>query len=144
MTTLREIEVNLPNGFHDALLEEVTVSLVSKSVSMAMQIWVGDLDSEAEEEREAYKKATVRLNGIVYIVLDPPGADQEFSRWSAARIDGGEVTSDPASVSPKPRCVLPVGAFAYWFFVEPWNSFIHVAALSASIEWEGLGLTDPK
>jgi len=135
MTTLREIQESLPNGFHDALLDEVTVSLVSNSVTMALQVWVGDLNSKARDEREAYKKAIVRLNGIVYFILDPPGENQEFSNFSAARIDGGEAISESAILSPKPLCILPEGAFAYWFYVEPWNSFIHVAALSASIEW---------
>jgi hypothetical protein len=36
----------------------------------------------------------------------------------------------------RPGVTLPEGSFAYWFFVNNWNSFIHVAAMDAQFEWK--------
>jgi hypothetical protein len=129
---LREIESDLPNGFHDALLETVTVSFASKSVRLDMQLFVGNPEAETKEEREAYKRAKLCLSDLVYFVIDPPTPGQEYSAAQGLRIDGGDATGDSG---PKPRGALPTGAFAYWFFVDQWNSFIHVAAWSATLQW---------
>ena len=133
---LKEIDDHLPNGFHDALLEAVTVNFVSKTAIMDLQLWVGDLDATQEKEQEAYKSARLALSDLVYFVIDAPGANHEFSWGRPMRIDAGEAANDNSvSASPKPLATLPTGAFAYWFFVEPWNSFIHVAARMATLQW---------
>ena len=43
--SLREIDDDLPNGFHDAHLEAVTVSFASNSAKMDLQLFVGDPDA---------------------------------------------------------------------------------------------------
>jgi hypothetical protein len=132
--SLREIEDHLPNGFHDALLEAVAVNFSSNSARMDLRLLVGDPDAPTEEEREAYKEAALYLNDLVYFVVDAPAPGHGCSKTGGVRIDGG-VASDNSAGMPKPRKPLPLDAFAYWFFVDEWNSFIHVAARSATLEW---------
>jgi len=133
--SLREIDDDLPNGFHDALLEAVTVSFASNSAELDLRLFVGDPAAATEEEREAYKRAKLRLSELVYFVVDPPAPGHECRKGNALRIDAGDATNESAPTAPKPQSVLPTDAFAYWFFVDQWNSFIHVAARSASLQW---------
>ena len=132
---LRQIDDELPNGFHDALLEQVTMSFVSDRAEMELQLLVGDPDAATEEERETYRKARLALNELVYFVIDPPGPGSEHPNLKPLRIDAGEATDENPPASPKPLRGVPIDAFAYWFFVVQWNSFIHVAARNASLEW---------
>jgi len=133
--SLREIDDNLPNGFHDALLETLTVNFVSKIAAMELQLWVGVVDAAKKEEREAYRRARLALSDLVYLVIDAPGPNYDSSKERKLRIDAGEAVDLSSSSMPKPLVALPAGTFAYWFFVDPWNSFIHVAAKSATFDW---------
>lgn len=132
---LRQIDDELPNGFHDALLEQVTISLVLDRVEIDLQLLVGDPDGATEAEREAYKKARLILSEVVYFVIEPPGPGSEYSNPKPLRIDAGEATDENPPRFPKPLRALPEGAFGYWFFVDSWNSFIHFAARNASLSW---------
>lgn len=132
--TLREIEDRLPNGFHDARLNGLTFCLSTNEVKFDLQVFVGDPDSDMEENRERYRNATLLIQGILYFAIDPPTGIEGYPTCSS-RIDGG--TADEASSDAlKPLKPLPDGAFAYWFYIENWNSFIHLAAKSASLQWE--------
>ncbi len=133
---LSEIEAQLPNGFHDAELEAVALDLAADSVSLQLRIWIGDLYAATEEEREAYRKATLQLNGLVYFVIDPPGPKGEWKQDGGVSLDAGDATDDSNPKAPRPLVPLPTGAFAYWFFVSDWNSVIHVAARGATLQWE--------
>src|SRR5215471_6300158 len=129
--SLMEIDRDLPNGFHDALLESITVSYCSNSVELDLKLLVGDPDANTEEGREARRAAKLILNDVVYFVIDPPTPGRKHSSVGGLRIDAGDATLDSSPESPKPRGVLPTDAFAYWFFVDTWNSFIHIAAREA-------------
>lgn len=136
LKSLREIEDNLPSGFHDALLEALGINLPSNSMEMMLQLCVGDPDASTEGEREAYRRATLRIYDLVYLVIEGPMLSNSFSNGKALRIDGGDATDNSNPKAPTPRKNLPNGAFAYWFYCSLWNSFIHVAAHRASIQWE--------
>jgi len=132
---LVEIENSLPNGFHDAFLESVEVDYVSKRAQIKLRLCIGDPDASAENEREAYRGANLELLGLVYLVIEGPDSRSKYAETEGLWIDGGEVKSDSAPATPVPIEQLPSGAFAYWFFVRDWNSFIHVAARDARLQW---------
>jgi hypothetical protein len=132
---LVEIENSLPNGFHDALLESVTVDYGSRRSLIRLRLCVGDPDAVVKDKREAYKGADLELLDIVYFVIEAPDPGSEYEAVKSLWIDGGENRSDSGARIPVPQALLPPGAFAYWFFVRDWNSFIHVAAMDAKLEW---------
>lgn len=124
--TLEEIEQTLPNGFHDSSINGVHVDYAQRTAEMDMEICVSGPESAAEE----YRPVRLLISGLLYFVIEPP--DYPYSSHTEpALVDGGSQEL-PQSVSrlPKP---LPAGAFTYWFFVNDWNSFIHVAALHAEL-----------
>jgi hypothetical protein len=132
---LVEIENSLPNGFHDAFLESVNIDYTSRRGLIKLRLWVGELDAATEAEKEAYKSAELELLDLVYLVIDAPDPGSEYAKAKEVWIDGGEAKADSAPTAPVPVDLLPRGAFAYWFFVRDWNSFIHVAAKDAKLQW---------
>ena len=133
--TLREIDYDLPNGFHDAILEVVTINYASNNAELNLQLWIGGPDAATEEEREAYKRAKLYLTDLVYFVIDPPGPGRQSPGPGTVWLDAGDATDQSNPEHLKPRSELPPDAFAYWFYVGPDNSHIHVAAKGASLEW---------
>lgn len=133
--SLAEIENTLPNGFHDAFLDSITIDFPSRSASLTLQIWVGNLESENERERETYKHAVLKFYDLIYFTIDPPDQGKSYTKEKPLRIDAGDSTKNSAPPSLKPRMTIPQEAFAYWFFVEPWNAFFHIAACKADLQW---------
>jgi len=131
---LIEIENSLPNGFHDAYLESVDVDYVSRRALIKLRLCTGDPDAATEKERESYEQANLELLDLVYLVIDGPDPRTKYAETKGLWVDGGEAKPGSAPVTPVPVEQLPSGAFAYWFFVRDWNSFIHVAARDAKLE----------
>ena len=113
----------------------VAINYVSNSVELDLQLSVGDPNAATKEEQHAYKRARLFLSDLVYFVIDPPGPGYEPPLGGTLWIDAGDAKDDSNPRAPKPLSVLPDDAFAYWFYVGPWNSFIHIAAKGASLEW---------
>ena len=128
MTTLNEIEQSLPSGFHDSSISSVRIDYVQRTAELEMELWfAGPLD----EDPEQYRPATLSISDLIYFVIEPPGPPNS-SHDAPSLVDGGSAELERAAFRlPEP---LPAGAFTYWFFVSNWNSFIHVAALTADLK----------
>jgi hypothetical protein len=126
--TIEEIEQLLPNGFHDSYITALHVNYVQRTVEMDMKIWVSD---QEEDDPDLYQPFKLSISGLIYFVIEPPG-DLYLDTSEPWLVAGGssEVATSPSRL-PKP---LPAGAFTYWFFVNNWNSYIHIAALTANFE----------
>ena len=134
--SLREVEDHLPNGLHDAWVDAITLDFAANTARIGLQVWMGNLYAPMGEEREARRKATLWLRDLVYFVVEAPGPDGEwFEGEDGLTIDAGDASDDSNPAAPRPLRPLRGGAFAYWFYVREWNSFIHVAARSAVLEW---------
>jgi hypothetical protein len=132
---LKEIENTLLNGFHDALLEGLSIDFAARSATMDIELWVGSLESSAEAEREARRKARLSLDDIIYLVIDPPDSKYLSLEKGSLWIDGGIHHEERSPSLPVPMECLPNDAFTRWFFVKDWNSFIYLAARGATFEW---------
>ena len=68
--------------------------------------------------------------------IDPWGFDSlYFTRAYLHWVDNDAGPSKDLKTSHKLPYSVPSDAFVYWFFVNEWNSFIHVAATDASFDW---------
>ncbi|MEK6280589.1 MAG: hypothetical protein AABN95_09580 [Acidobacteriota bacterium] len=127
--TLEEIEQSLPNGLHDAYITNIRLDYVKREARFDLEVsW----DDPEKEEPESYRAATLSLSPFLYFIIEPPDSKYPFAHKEALWIDAGSDKLNSVSTTQLPK-PLPEGAFAYWFFVNNWNSFIHVAALDASI-----------
>ncbi len=125
---LQEVEQSLPNGFHDSSILGVRLDYVQRTAEIDMELWFSGPD---EADQEKYRPATLYISELFYFVIEPP-EHAYTSDVEPSLIDGG--SSELAQSKCRLPDSLPAGAFTYWFFVNSWNSFIHVAALSAEIE----------
>jgi hypothetical protein len=129
--TLEELENSLPNGFHDAEIERISVDYQQRLMVMELTVFVGDPVAPVEL-REAYRPAVLTLSGVQFVAIDPPDARYPFSESGPVRIDACDATKNLDANLVK---TLPTNSSTRSFFVAEWNAFIHVSASSAQIEW---------
>jgi hypothetical protein len=127
---LQALEEELLNGLHDAMLRAISLDVVGQTAELQLDICVGVPDGETEAAREAYRPARIRLSGLVYLIVDPPGPGYTSLLGSPLRIDLCD--ADPVVASLR---TISHGEFAARIFVSEWNSFIHFAARDADLQW---------
>ena len=127
--TLEELEDTLPNGFHDLLIRSLLVDYGQHRVVMLVSVLVG-VPEDVEVERDRRREGKLTLDGLQFISLDPPDPSYPFTEGDTLWVEMSEPKSPPAAA----RSLTP-GCFVSGFFVKEWNSFIHVAARAASLEW---------
>jgi len=71
--SIEKIERSLPNGLHDAIIFKHVVDYEKRTLEFYINVWVGDLDSSIEFERERYKEGVLKFEGLEYFVIEPPG-----------------------------------------------------------------------
>jgi hypothetical protein len=129
---LDELESDLPNGFHDALLRAYASDLEEQRAEFVLDIWVGDLHSSVHSDRERRRAARLELLGLAYLVVDEPDPRYPATHGSL-QIDTCAAAED-AELAKQ----VPEGGFAGRFFVTEWNAFIHFAAREARLTWLGV------
>lgn len=126
--TLAELEATLPNGLHDSECAELRIDFAARTARMSLSVWVGE-----DDEPEARRSGVLELTGLQFLSIDPPENGYPFN--SAKPLWLSECVDPPKSIQlPAP---LEKTAFVASFFVNEWNAFIHVSALSASLTWQG-------
>ena len=134
---IEEISQTLPNGFHDAYLQSLWINYAKHEAVFALELWVGDLNSEDLAKREAYKHGRLKLEGFLYCVIEPP----DISPDGKSRLKEGPLwitadSSDFGELKSYPLLPEPENGFRHWFFINNHNCFIYIAAAHASFEWE--------
>jgi hypothetical protein len=132
--TLQEIENSLPNGLHDAQVRRVEIDYEKRIVKFSLLLWTGDLSSEEETVRETYQEGELTIKDFIYCVIEPPDPTYPYAGASTITIGAGSATEEPIKTQTALPSELPEGAFAYWFFVNEWNSFLHIAGMDARIQ----------
>jgi hypothetical protein len=131
--TFKELEQMLPNGFHDAKIQQVTIAYAEHSATIVMHISFGTPESANPDE---YRQGTLRIDGLCYFAVDPPDPTYPFlGVRSPINVSG--YPEDPAkfAVLKDLLSVMPNGVTCYRFFVHEWNSFVHIAAKDVRISW---------
>lgn len=127
---MKHLDDELPNGFHDGVLRRLAVDYDASTLSLEIEFWIGDLQSD---QRETYRLGRVTVTGLELLAIDPP-AYGSGPQWEDLSIDGAE--GHPSThVLPAPK--LPEGTFLFWLFVYKWNSFIRFAGRDVTLEWMG-------
>ena len=127
---IEELEADLPNGLHDAVLRTFSSDPTERRAVFILDVWLGDLHSPVAEDRERYRSARLELLGLAYLVIDHPDQRDSLKREVPVQIDAC-AADDNAERSRQ----VPHGGFAGRFFVTEWNGFIHFAALEARLTW---------
>jgi hypothetical protein len=133
--TLMQIDESLPNGFHDAEIEQLVWQFQTNSVLLDINFWVA---TEAAD-RETRRRGRVELQGVVFLIIDPPQPrelDPKIYQPSGTLQIDGLITNEKVFPSlPKVLPHLPPETAVFSFYVTNWNSFIHIAHQSANLTW---------
>jgi hypothetical protein len=127
---IEQLEADLPNGLHDAFLRTFSSDPAKGRAEFVLDVWVGDLHSSLDSERERRRPALLELLELAYLVTDEPDPRYPVTKGSRVQIDACG-PDDNAELARQ----VPVGGFAGRFFVTEWNAFIHFAAREARLTW---------
>jgi hypothetical protein len=133
--TLAQIDEILPNGFHDAKIEQLIWNFQTNSAVFNIEFWV----ATEEKEREKRQTGRVELQGVIFLAVDPPQPRQldpkPYHPSGTLQIDGVLTNESIFPCLPTLKSALPHGIEIFSFYVVNWNSFIHIAATEAPIVW---------
>lgn len=128
--TIGEIEANLPNGFHDATLNNIFIDYDTQRVVLSIEVNIGS----PEDDNENFRTGKLTISGVLFCAIEPPDPKYAFQKAKGIWIaDSGTVTSSMKNAYMIEH--LPKGVFFHYFFINEWNSFIFVAARDAVFEW---------
>lgn len=130
---IEDISNTLPNGFHDAYLQRLSLDYAKHEAVFTLKIWDGDPDADNPAQCDAYRSGRLILNGLLFCVIEPPdtGLDESDSAlWITAD------SSDFDELKTNPKLPEIQDGFRHWFFISTLNCFMYVAAKNASFEWE--------
>ena len=134
MPSLEDIEDGLPSGFHDARVRSCALDFAARSVLFELDLSVGNPDSADSDERDRYRTAILKLEGLVAFRVDPPLGTAPLLPGVPLWIDvvqhGGDLLSGMD---------IPPDAFRTCFFVQNWNATVAVAARNAEFSWRASG-----
>ena len=130
--TLDQLVHTLPNGLHDAELHDIHVDYVQRKLKLGLYVWIGDLGGPAEK-REAYRKGRIEISGLKFFVVDAPDPGYPYASNKPSRID---ICGANKQLDERLLASLPDGTFLSSIWVNHWNGFAHIAALSADLIWE--------
>lgn len=129
--TLEDLAQTLPNGFHDSMVRSIFVDYAQRQVTMQLAVWIGDMDGD-EVARELRREGSLVLEGLQFMSMDAPDARYPFAKGDTLWVD--LCSPNTAALLAGKQCIAS-GGFVSAFFVNEWNSFIHVAARAARLEW---------
>jgi hypothetical protein len=132
--TIEEIESNLPNGLHDAILGRIDIDYIERKARLDIQVSVEDAESQQKHGDGEHRLGQLTLSGLSFCVIEAPDRRYPYQETKGLWIaDSGPVKTGDISI--KLPGLLSQGAFVHYFFVNDWNAFIYVAAMDAHFEW---------
>lgn len=134
--TFAEVEQLLPNGFHDARLDSITIDYQSHQVVFDLEVWALEDWPASGLVPELYRRGRLTLTGVVACSVDVPNGEYQDDSACALWIDVAPPEADPPRAFSWPEYPLPEGAFyRSFYFQNDAASFVRVAATGAEFEW---------
>ena len=128
--TFGEIEKKLPNGFHDAKIEHISLDYLRGTLLMKMRLLIGTPGGGDQDE---YGSAEMKVNGLYFCSIEPPDPTYPFRPNGQLLGVSGDGSGGSSPEVRELAQSLPADASYYRFFVEQWNSFIYIAASDVQI-----------
>jgi hypothetical protein len=122
--TFEDLESTMPEGLHDAVLAELNLNYPMRELVLLLQVRAGE---------DRYRRVRVRIKRLQFCVIDPPDARYPYNEAGARFIEAG-AGQPPASEVALPEPLVD-GAFLFWLYIKPWNSYIRIAGCEARTEW---------
>ena len=120
--TIRDIEAELPWGFHDAYLERLEIDWMRRAVTADIRVMMS-------ERQDFDRRGRLSVSGLAFVVIDPPvqAGDWEDGIW----IDSDEISTTGSVDVP----TVPSGYFLHRFFAHSMGASIFICARGATFDW---------
>jgi hypothetical protein len=94
--TFEEAEDGLPNGFHDAQIERISLDYLAGTLQIAMRILIG---TPGEPNQDEYGPAELRVSGLYFCSIEPPYPTYPFKpNGEPFGVSGDAATNGPSAI----------------------------------------------
>jgi hypothetical protein len=129
---MAEVEWRTPNGLHDAYLRGLSVDYEQATLRLEIDWLVGVSDPDSPEHGSIWKRGTLLIRGLEYLVIEPPrNGHRDFRDYAPDQMQGYATTSEEIAAKCLPY--LSSDAFRHSLYLGYWESFIHFAGTSAEV-----------
>jgi len=137
--TFEKLEMELPNGFHDAEIRGIGLDYVSRTADLRMNLLVG-VGTPEDRNAAIYRAGTVRIAGLLLFYIEPPDPHYCFALdGSPLNASGNSVKVGQDAAIDRLLAALPPNSTAYLFFLDDWNSSLYLAGASVEFSWDDDG-----
>ena len=77
---IKEIELSLPNGLHDAFLMKLYIDYLKRKATFDLDVWMGDPSSKDKKLRETYKKGRLIVHDLIFCTIEPPDSKYPYKK----------------------------------------------------------------
>ncbi len=133
-----ELEQLLPNGFHDARLDEISINYRARTAVFELELWAV---TERPEHRPAevpnlYRRGKVTFLGLLACTMDVPNGEYQVPDACELWVDVAPMSYAISEFPSWPKEPLPEGAFSRaFYFLNDAASYVHIAAQDIDFEW---------
>jgi hypothetical protein len=139
MKSFEELELELPNGFHDAEIRGIALDYLARTAILSMNMLSG-VGTPDNENLNIYRRATVRIAGLLLFFVEPPHPKYNFLLdGEPLSVSGDSVRAGQNSEMDCLLPALPQNSTVYRFFLDEWNSFVYLAAEGVEFLWDDQG-----
>lgn len=136
--TWTELEQLLPNGFHDARLDEIQIDYRRRIGVFEMELWAVTVWPENTSAiiPELYRRGKLTFTGLLACTVDVPNGEYQSPESCELWVNVWPVEPPCPVPLSWPGEPLPEGAFRRTFYFQnDAASFVHVAAQDVDFEW---------
>src|SRR5690242_21708128 len=75
--TFEKLEMELPNGFHDAEIRSIGLDYLSRTADLRMNLLIS-VGTPEDRNAALYRAGTVRIAGLLLLYIEPPDPNYPF------------------------------------------------------------------
>ena len=123
--------------FHDSQLESLNIDFATGTVKLEFSIPCGFTPKDELAYQLSYQRGTLEFTGLLFYYVDPATFSAEANDRSGLWITSdGPLPDKEVDLAIEIPRTLPDGAFAHYFYSSTSNSFIVIAAMQGTFQWQ--------
>jgi hypothetical protein len=126
--TIDELEDQLPNGFHDAEIVNLSTNFLTGTCCLELDVDYSDPGPTG------FRRMKLNFDGVSLLILEAPKTKGLSLTKKSICASGYATTEEMLSNLESYRKNAPSGTFFYSFFLKRLNCSIHIGALGAALE----------
>jgi hypothetical protein len=134
--TLEQIETTLPNGFHDAEIQDLAMDYEHAGLVLKIRVLVG-LPDEPYPACERYRSAALAFQNVLFCSAELPNAASAFQHPGCLGFSYERTL--PGAIPAELARTLPPGTLCYSLFIRYWLSSIHIATADVRLSSSDAG-----